>query len=605
MAQAAQFLGFFRFLSALGGVFLLCQPAHADDLRRKVPKDRPVAAAGETLAAPVSDVRPGLAGSFLSGRFAKHNQDLNEAARFLNETLARDPENEALQHETMRMALLAGDTPTAITLAKKLASTKSVDPLVSCLLMVDAVKANDFIRAKTVIDQSATTGLFGLIRPVMIEWLKVAAEESKGPVDMRAAIDKAGFFAPFVNYHSALMNDVLGQNAAAQAAYTKANIDPAVTPYRVVESIANFYARQGKWDEAQAVYDSYAKANPQSSLIPEKLLKDAPPKPLVADAKQGLAELFFTTASILFGEDATQDTFLYLRIALELRPNLPPAQLMLANLYEQVEDYKQAIATYDTIPEGSVFARRAAVRKALNYEALGQKDKALALLEALAAKYPTDATPLITKGDMEREALEYSAAAETYGKAIARTEPLDAADWPLLYARGISYERAGNWNAAETDFNRALQLQPDQPDVLNYLAYSWLMMNKNVDKAREYLESASAQRPDDAHIMDSVGWAYYLAGNYPAAVEKFEKAIQLMPDDSTVNDHLGDAYYRVGRETEARFQWERALTFKPEKDAIAALQAKLANGLPPAPVPAPQVSAKSPADPSAPRTQVQ
>ena len=160
------------------------------------------------------------------------------------------------------------------------------------------------------------------------------------------------------------------------------------------------------------------KANPQSTLMPEKLVKGETPKPLVADAKQGLAELFFTTASILFGEDATQDTFLYLRIALELRPNLPPAQLMLANLYEQVEDYKEAIATYDMIPEGSVFYRRAQVRKALNYEALGQKDKAIALLDALAKKYPADATALITKGDMERDAKDYSAATATYTDAI-------------------------------------------------------------------------------------------------------------------------------------------------------------------------------------------
>jgi tetratricopeptide (TPR) repeat protein len=391
-----------------------------------------------------------------------------------------------------------------------------------------------------------------------------------------------------------LMNDVIGNTAAAKAAYTKASIDPAVTPYRVVEAIANFYARQGQTAEAQAVYDAYAKANPQSTLIPDALSANTPiPKPLVGDAKQGLAELYFTTASILFGEDATQDTFLYLRIALDLRPNLPPAQLMLANLYEQVEDYKQAIATYDTIPDGSVFYRRAQVRKALNYEALGQKPKAISVLEALAARYPNDATALITKGDMQRDAKNYEGAAETYSSAIARTEPLGAGDWPLLYARGISYERSGEWDKAEADFNRALVLQPDQPDVLNYLAYSWLTMNRNLTKAREYLETASAQRPDDAHIIDSVGWAYYLAGDFKSAVENFERAIELMPDDATVNDHLGDAYWRVGRVTEAKYQWERALTFKPDKEAAEALNAKLANGLPAFVLPA-ELNAKAP-----------
>jgi tetratricopeptide (TPR) repeat protein len=608
MAQMAHFQGFKRVLLVGVAGVLLSAPVLADDAKHKITPIAPAAPAtapaGETLVKP-SDVRPGLAGSFLSGRFAKKNQDLKEAAKYLSDTLARDPNNEALQAETMRMHLLAGNIDIATDLAHKLAKNKNNEPLVASLLMLEAVKANDFASAKTIIDGSTNTGLFGLIRPVMLEWINVAADDKKHAVDMKGAIDKAGFFAPFINYHTALMNDVLGNATAASAAYTKANTDPAVTPYRVVEAIANFHERQGDWDKAQADYDAYAKANPQSTLLPEKLVKGDAPKPLVGNAKEGLAELFFTTASILFGEDATQDTFLYLRIALELKPNLPPAQLMLANLYEQVEDYKSAIATYDLIPEGSVFYRRAQIRKALNEEALGQKDKAVALLDSLAKKYPNDGTALITKGDMQRDAKDYSGAAATYTDAIARTEPLAAGDWPLLYARGISYERNNEWDKAEADFNRALKLSPDQPDVLNYLAYSWLTMGKNLTQAREYLETASAQRPDDAHIIDSVGWAFYLSGDFKSAVEQFERAVDLMPDDPTVNDHLGDAYYRIGRTTEAKYQWERVLTTKPDKDVAEAVNEKLKNGLPTFVAPAelkPQSAGNAPA---APKTQVQ
>jgi tetratricopeptide (TPR) repeat protein len=582
MAQLAQFQGFLRVGLAVMVGGMVATGAVADDTRAK--KERPAPAVGEAPLKPAAAVKPGLAGSFLSGRFAKQNQDLREAARFLKETLARDPENEQLQQETMRMHLLAGDVPSALELAHKLEKNASSDPLVASLLMLESVKANDFVQAKAVIEKTSNAGLFGLIRPVIVEWLNVAQDPKRKNIDLKAAIDKAGFFAPFINYHTALMYDVAGNAASAQGAYAKANVDPSVTPYRVIEALANFHVRQGKHELAQAAYDAYAKANPQSTLIPEKINTSASnKKPLVADAKQGLAELFFTTASILFGEDATQDTFLYLRIALDLRPDLPPAQLMLASLYEQVEDYKQAIVTYDTIPEGSVFYRRAQVRKALNYEALKQRDKAIELLDMLATKYPSDATALITKGDMQRDAKEFDEAAETYSLAITRTEPLTQADWPLLYARGISYERAGEWDLAEADFKRALTLEPSQPDVLNYLAYSWLTMNKSLDKAREYLEIASEQRPEDPHIMDSVGWAYFLTGDFKTAVEKFEQAVEMLPDDATVNEHLGDAYWRIGRETEARYQWERALTFNPEKEVMEQLKTKLANGLPPLP----------------------
>ena len=580
-AQLLVFVGFF-IACTTAGAGTAHQPV-TDSSATPDPTHAP-SKAGESLDKPQNNapapVVAGLSGSFLSGRFATKNQDLAKAAQYINESLAHDPNNQHLQAEALRLNLLAGNMPIATDLAKKLSAQKENDPLIASLLMLDDVKAGDYVQARTVINNAPGTGLFGLIRPVIVAWLTVGAGETKAPVTLQAAIDKSGFFAPFLTYHSALMNDVLGYNAEAEAAYHKASADPATVPYRVVQALANFYARSGKWDEAQKAYDAYAKANPSSSLIPEKLTPGTPPKPMVPDAKAGLAELYFTTASLLFSDDRAQDTFLYLRIALELRPNLPPGQLMLANLYEQTEDYAQAIKVYDGIAEGNVFYRRAQVRKALNYEALGDKPKAIELLDAVAKKYPDDATALITKGDLEREAEEYPSAIAAYSAAITRSEPLIPGDWPLLYARGISYERAGNWDAAEADFQHALNLSPNQPDVLNYLGYSWLVAGKNVGKAREYLDQAYAARPNDAHIVDSVGWAHYLSGDFQGAADMFVRALQSMPNDPTVTDHLGDAYWRLGRETEARYQWEQALAFKPEKDEEASLHTKLEKGLP-------------------------
>ncbi len=532
-------------------------------------------------------VQTGIAGSFLSGRFARQNQDITMAAKYINESLAHDPENRVLREDALRLNLLAGNIPKATELAKQLAAEKENDPLIASLLMLDFVKAGDYGAAKEVVSQAPAIGLFGLIRPVILQWLAIGAGDVKSPISMQAAIDKSGFFAPFLTYHSALMNDLLGRTKDAESAYLKADADAAATPYRVVQALANFYARNGKWAEAQHIYDRYASANPNSSLIPEKLVPGTTPKPLVANARAGLAEVFFTTASLLFADDTAQDTFLYLRIALELRPNLPPGQLMLANLYEQVEDYPQAIRIYDSMERGTVFSRRAQVRKALNYEALGDRDTALELLDTLSKRYPDDATALITKGDLLRDKGDYAEAISAYSGAIDRSAPLSATDWPLLYARGVSYERNGDWDHAEGDFLQALALAPNQPDVLNYLGYSWLVMRKNMTKARDYLDIAAAARPDDPHIIDSVGWAYYLSGDFAYAATMFEKAIQLMPDDATLNEHLGDAYFRIGRVTEARYQWERALGAS-NGDTAEVLRTKLSKGLPPFVKPASQ-----------------
>jgi tetratricopeptide (TPR) repeat protein len=450
--------------------------------------------------------------------------------------------------------------------------------------MLEQVNKGDYKAAQAALRKAPQNGLFGIISPVMTGWLLMAQGQVKGEVNLKDAIEKSGFFAPFLTYHVALMNDVLGNKPKALAAYLKASENPDTTPYRVIEALANFYMRQGEWGKAQEVFDAYAKANPDSSLIPAPITPSpdgaASVVPIVANPREGMAEVFFTTASILFGEEASQDTFIYLRSALFLRPDLPPAQLMLANLYEQVGDYKGAIAIYHAITPGNVFYRRGLIRKALNYEALGKPKTALKLLDKIAAEFPEDESALITKGDILREQENYAGAAEAYTAAIGRIGNLRAADWPLFYARGICYERMGEWDKAEKDLYAALKLEPNQPDVLNYLSYSWLVMNKNITKAREYLDIAVEMRPEDAHVIDSAGWAYYLSGDFNKAVKYLEKAAGIIPDDATINEHLGDAYWRVGRAIEARYQWQRALNFSADEATAETLRKKLESGLP-------------------------
>lgn len=526
--------------------------------------------------------QPGLAGSILSSRFAAQHRDVNEASHYMRESLKRDPDNRSLQQEAMRAHVVAGEMEEAAKIAQLIKTYSPEDPLVATVLMIDAYKRANYVEAKQYLAQPMNKGLFGIVRPVLQQWLLVAEGGLKAPVNLQSSIDKAGFFAPFLHYHSALINDTLGFADIAEQHYVKSSANAALTPYRVIEAYANFHARRGDFDKAKALFDTYAKENPQSNLMPDdRAWKEGiVPPPLVANATEGMAELFFATASILFGEELTTESFIYLRLALALRPDLPPAQLMLANLYEANGEYEEAIRIYDAIKPGTVFYKRALIRRAVNLEALGKVDEAISELEALSERFQTDETALITLGDIFREQGKYEDAVGAYGQAISRMQPVTSEDWPLFYARGIAYERAGMWNAAEQDFNEALKLEPNQPDVLNYLGYSWLVMGKRTDKAKDYIEQALSARPDDPHILDSMGWAYFLSGEYEEAVGFLERAAELMPQDATVNDHLGDAYWRVGRKTEAEFQWKRALTFKPSKEDAKRIRLKLANGLP-------------------------
>jgi len=141
-------------------------------------------------------------------------------------------------------------------------------------------------------------------------------------------------------------------------------------------------------------------------------------------------------------------------------------------------------------------------------------------------------------------------------------------------------ERSKQWERAEADFLGALELEPEQPFVMNYLAYSWVEQHRNLDNAKSMLVRAVELRPNDGYIVDSLGWVYYRLGEYEAAVPQLERAVELRPQDPVINDHLGDALWRIGRRNEARFQWRRALSLEPEADQVPSIEGKLSSGLP-------------------------
>jgi len=152
-------------------------------------------------------------------------------------------------------------------------------------------------------------------------------------------------------------------------------------------------------------------------------------------------------------------------------------------------------------------------------------------------------------------------------------------DWRLLYARGVSYERAGHWPEAQTDFQAALKLRPDESELLNYLGYSWIDRGERLPEALAMVQRAVAANPQSGAMVDSLGWAYYRLGDYKQAVERLEQAIELEAGDPDINNHLGDAYWRVGRRDEAQFQWRRVLTLDPAPKLKAEVEAKLVGGL--------------------------
>ncbi len=150
----------------------------------------------------------------------------------------------------------------------------------------------------------------------------------------------------------------------------------------------------------------------------------------------------------------------------------------------------------------------------------------------------------------------------------------------LLFRRGGSYERLGNYEKSDKDLLLALRILPNDSYTLNYLAYSWLERKINILRAVKMLEIAYKNNENDPYIADSVGWGYFLTGRYVEAEKFMKKAIILMPNDPIVNDHYGDILWSLNKKLQAKFYWQSVLNFEDtKKKMLEKVKIKLLKGL--------------------------
>ena len=268
-----------------------------------------------------------------------------------------------------------------------------------------------------------------------------------------------------------------------------------------------------------------------------------------------------------------------LQLGLYLDPHDDGIPLLIGQLLDDAGEHATANSYYANVPASSPVHLTAALRVAENYDSMGNRPEALRELSSLAAANPDDLLTLTALAEMQRLDKQYDAAAKSYSSAIDVDKANAPGNWVLYYERGIAYERGKEWDKAQPDFLQALNLSPDQPQVLNYLGYTWVDRGENLDQALDMIQKAVKATPTDGFIVDSLGWAYYRLGRFSDAVKTLEQAVQLKPNDPQINDHLGDAYWRAGRKLEAHFQWNVASSLDTDGSLKAVLAKKQADGL--------------------------
>jgi tetratricopeptide (TPR) repeat protein len=538
-------------------------------------------AAGVGLAAPAMAQNP-EAGAYLAARQADSDGDVEAAARLYMRALRGDPENPGLLESATLNLLAGGRVDEAVEVARRLTEIEPGHRVANLALVATAMAAGEFDAARARLAGQAQ-GFHPLTARLLDAWAVLGTGDAEGADAALAALDSPPLFRVFGAYHLGLMRQAQGDHEGALEALDASNELSGGQNIRLTLARTRALEALGRGDEARAALTAFAEGLRRAEPVVEaefaRIDSGAAPEPLVADAAQGAAEALFGVASALAGEGGRRFALAHAQLATRLRPDLSPAWLLIAELIEAEGHPEQALAAYERIPADDPTWLRAQIGRASALQALERHDAAAEALRAAAAARPRNADAHLALADLLRRREQWAASAEaaTRGLEIEREAGRD--DWTIYYQRGIAYERDGQWDKAEADFLKALEMEPDQPLVLNYLGYSWVEQRKNLDEARAMIEKAVELRPEDGYITDSLGWVLYRLGDYEGAVEWLERAVELEPTEAVINDHLGDALWMVGRRLEAQFQWRRARSLNPEPADLARIKRKLAEGL--------------------------
>ena len=540
------------------------------------------ASARETFALPPPpDVSGSVSGNYLSALVAGADRDTQAASAYFREVLRSDPRNPELLERTFVASLSNGNVDDALDFARRLVKADARNGLAHLVLGVGQLRDGHWVAARREFASGGAGSEHDVTATLLTAWSYAGQGDERQSL---AAIDslKDSGFQVFRDYHAALMADLANDLPEATKRFKTAYAEDH-TILRLVDAYARFEARHGAKDEALRALDAFGQVlphHPQIEALEADIAAGRPIAPLVKTAQEGAAEVLYGLGAAGGRQGDELAAIVYLRLSLYLSPNNGLAEITLADLYARLKQNEQALAVYSRVPDTSALRGNADVQTGLTLDAMGKPGDAVRYLQDLVSRHPKDVDALTTLGNIEREQKDYSGAITAYTGAVDALPKGDKSAWTLFYFRGISYERNKQWPKAEADFEHALEIEPDQPLVLNYLGYSWVDRGEHLDQAFDMLRKAVALRPEDGFIVDSLGWADYKLGDYEGAVKELEKAIALKPGDPTINDHLGDAYWRAGRRLEGKFQWQHAKDLNPEPDDLAQINAKLKDGLP-------------------------
>jgi Tfp pilus assembly protein PilF len=560
-------------------------------------------------------LQEGSAGDYLSAVYSANIGAFDLSAAAYSRAYQASPKNLLLLLNYYKSLLLSGNIEAATPLAKNFLTEEPYSLSANILLASHAFSEGSFelahkhLSAIRIPLASGAQNIHVLVVPLTLIWTEAAKGNLQAANKRLKVLEEIGVLpTAFLWTLKARLSSFEGDNERAARYFHMLVVENDI-PDRYRYEALRFFRYQAQITSSELPISNWEREASEELRKNDqwrRLIQDATkekPNLLLDEVRNGrrdilkrqLAEIFYEAAQSFQQAQMDSEMLAYAQLAAFVSPDFSANSLLLADYYYSSNEDEKAEKIYRNINKKDMYFIDSRLSLARLWYRQGRIAEAKKLLLNLAAEGKSEAnnlkieSSLITLAGLLQDKKHYREAASRYSDVLKQLEAADSRRGKMLFLRGICYERAGLWKKAEADLLAAVALEPNLPETLNYIAYSWADRGERLDEAETMLEKALAIQPQSPQIQDSMGWVLFKKGIFDKAAQYIELASETTPYDPYINDHLGDVYWRQGRLREANYQWLRAiqsLTGEEEDSLVKTLHYKLENGLKSAPKPA-------------------
>ena len=505
--------------------------------------------------------------NYFSGIVAYENNDNTQALKFFKSSKYLIKNHNSYLESYVYSLVLEGKVQEATSEIKK-NSTENNSKFFEAhlVLALDSFKRKNYKKSKEHLEKSFEFIKNDRLSLVIAETLKqylYVFEKNK----ISKTKNKFGNFS-LINqvFQKCYLNDKNTKTYFNQLINSQNDIDYT----RYIFFYLNYLIENNEYEEAKNITNNLDYLN-SSLLISQgkKWIEDQKPEKFkkifsCSNSNDIIGEFFFLVSNLYSSQYNYVKSNFYLNISNYLNPKFKFNLSLLAENYYLNKNYTKTLKTLESFNKRDEFYYWFRLKKEAQIISQRQdKDKSLDFINLNFKKIKNPSIKIVFDiANVNKNAKKYKVAIKYYDQIISRIGTNSELYSEILYRRGGSYERLGDYVNSDKDLLKSLEVNPGDAYVLNYLAYSWLEREYKIDLSLQMLEKAYAKRSNDPYIIDSIGWAYYLINNYTKAENFLKRAVELMPEDPIVNDHYGDILWKLDRKIQARYFWKNVLNLE-------------------------------------------